>query len=78
MPPLTEVELPPQGCWVAFRADRRLFVLRADPGDSWTVLDEGGKPRGTLRRSGRGFRAWGDQALGRVESDWRDVVRRLC
>lgn len=77
IPVLDEVDLPPARCWVAFRAERRLYVLRADSDDAWTVLDECGRTRGTIRRAGKGYRAWNDQALGRAENDWRDVVRKL-
>ena len=77
MPALSEVELPVPGCWTAFRAGRDLYVLRTDADGAWTLLDEGGRTRGTLRRTGTRYRGSTNGVLGPADVDWRAVVREL-
>ncbi|GEO33625.1 hypothetical protein CAE01nite_13500 [Cellulomonas aerilata] len=77
MPGLSQVDLPPEGGWVAFRAQPGLYVLRADGEGTWTLLGRAGQTLGTVRRTGAKYRAWRGTALGRAESDWRDVVKIL-
>ena len=77
MPRLSEVDLPPDGGWVAFRAQPGLYVLRADGGDTWTLLGPAGQTLGTVRRAGGRYRAWRDRAMGRASEDWRVAVSHL-
>jgi hypothetical protein len=80
MPPLDDVELPTEGCWVAFRAGRAVYVLRGDAGSAWTLLSVRGTTVGTFRFARAKYRTVGGTATapGRSDVDWREVVRALC
>jgi hypothetical protein len=77
IPALDEVELPVEGSWVAFQVEADLYVLRADPDETWTLLSVAGDELGALRRSGRKYVVLADEAPVPPNPDWRTVVRAL-
>jgi hypothetical protein len=78
VPSLDDVDLPTQGCWVAFRSGRDVFVLREDRGAGWTLLSLRGTPIGSFHSARNKFRVVQGPAVGRADADWREVVRALC
>jgi hypothetical protein len=78
MPALDDVDLPAQGCWVAFRSGRDVYVLRGDQGLSWTVLSVRGTALGAFRCVRQKYRPVDGPAVGKADADWREVVRALC
>ncbi len=78
MPPLDDVDLPTEGCWVAFRSRRDVFVLRGDRGAGWTLLSLRGTAVGAFRCVRKKYRVVDGPAAGTADADWRVVVRALC
>jgi hypothetical protein len=78
MPALDDVDLPTEGCWVAFRVGREVYVLRGDHGQAWTLLSVRGTAIGTFRVVRNKYRTVEGAPVGRADADWREVVRALC
>ena len=77
VPVLDDVELPTPGHWVAFRSGGDVYVLRGDAAQEWTLLSVRGTTVGGFRWSRNRYRLVDGPAAGRIDADWRQVVRML-